>query len=164
MGFLSHHCTRLKYSLVAESDSTVSKFCCIKSPVKMATNILSASSPDGRRNISSLLNPTDHMDNPANARSSPQLEVSPRTQQPQQIPQEHQTTGILPIIHTGATHQSHLYPPLPPDHPVQVLVQSAAEPNPNSFRLTRASWGGDGPPPEESQPLFQKRLSDGIEG
>lgn len=130
----------------------------------MAANILSAPSSDDRRNISSLLNPKDNMDNPGNAGpSSPQVQIDSCTQQPQQMPQGQQNTGVPPIMHTGITHQSHLYPPLPPDHPIQILVQSAAEPN--SFRLTRASWGGNGPPPEGFESQIQKRKSpDGTEG
>jgi hypothetical protein len=48
--------------------------------------------------------------------------------------------------HSIATHQSHLSAPPPPDQPSQANPVPASEPS--SFRLSRASWGGDAPPPE----------------
>lgn len=77
------------------------------------------------------------------------------------MPQGQQHPDEISLMNsTSATHPSHL----PPDHPLQtILVQSG--PESNSFRLSRASWGGDGPPPEGFDGSIQKcRLPDGIEG
>ncbi|KAF8579059.1 hypothetical protein K439DRAFT_125042 [Ramaria rubella] len=122
-----------------------------------------SSSPDDRRNISSLLNPSDNMESVNSGPPNAQTELGQYPQQSQHIAQG-QRHSPLPIInHTGVTHQSHLFPPLPPDHPMQaILVQSATESN--NFRLSRASWGGDGPPPESLDNSSQKRkLSDSTE-
>lgn len=153
------NCSRGLLSDLDFAFSHLSRYSCSQ----MDTNSLSSSSDD-RRNISSLLNPSEDMDSTTSSPEAGHAQLSSYPQQPKHISRGHQRPGMALLDRAGTTHQSHLFPPLPPGHPLQgILVQT--KPESNSFRLSRASWGGEGPPPEGFDESVQKRRSpNGAEG
>lgn len=113
---------------------------------QMNINPLPSSSAD-RRNISSLLNPSKDMDSTTSGPEASHAQLNSYPRQPHVILQDQQHSGLALLSHAGTTHHSHLFPPLPPSHPLHdILVQTT--PDPSSFRLSRASWDGGDPPPE----------------